>query len=249
MPATEPGFKLANHHGGEMKKIGILGGMSPESTTLYYEHITRTYTARFGDYGYPEILIYSVNFQKFVDWQHNGQWNEAAREMADALERLHVAGADVGLIATNTMHMVFEEVQRAVHMPLLSIVEATAEAIHAAGLRSVGLLGTVFTMTERFFRDGLERWGIKVLVPEPSAQQQINDVIYDELCKGAVRPNSRQLFLETIESLRHCGAQGIVLGCTEIPLLVEPKHCDLPLFNTALLHAGKALEFALQSVA
>jgi len=249
MPATEPGFKLANHHGGEMKKIGILGGMSPESTTLYYEHITRTYTARFGDYGYPEILIYSVNFQKFVDWQHNGQWNEAAREMADALERLHVAGADVGLIATNTMHMVFEEVQRAVHMPLLSIVQATAEAIHAAGIRSVGLLGTVFTMTERFFLDGLERWGIKVLVPEPSAQQQINDVIYDELCKGAVRPNSRQLFLETIESLRHCGAQGIVLGCTEIPLLVEPKHCDLPLFNTALLHAGKALEFALQSVA
>ena len=142
-----------------MKKIGILGGMSPESTTLYYEHITRTYTARFGDYGYPEILIYSVNFQKFVDWQHNGQWNEAAREMAEALERLHVAGADVGLIATNTMHIVFEEVQRAVHMPLLSIVQATAEAILAAGLRSVGLLGTVFTMTERFFRDGLERCG------------------------------------------------------------------------------------------
>ena len=232
-----------------MKKIGILGGMSPESTTLYYEHITRTYTARFGDYGYPEILIYSVNFQKFVDWQHNGQWNEAAREMADALERLHVAGADVGLIATNTMHIVFEEVQRAVHMPLLSIVEATAEAIHAVGLRSVGLLGTVFTMTEHFFRDGLERWGIKVLVPQPSAQQRINDVIYKELCKGDIRPNSRQLFLETIECLRDGGAQGIVLGCTEIPLLVEPKHCDLPLFNTALLHAEKALDFALQPVA
>jgi aspartate racemase len=232
-----------------MKKIGILGGMSPESTTLYYEHITRTYTARFGDYGYPEILIYSVNFQKFVDWQHNGQWNEAAREMADALERLHVAGADVGLIATNTMHIVFEEVQRAVHMPLLSIVQATAEAIHAAGLRSVGLLGTVFTMTERFFRDGLERWGIKVLVPQPSAQQQINDVIYKELCRGDIQPNSRELFLETIECLRDAGAQGIILGCTEIPLLVEPKHCDLPLFNTALLHAEKALDFALQPVA
>ena len=232
-----------------MKKIGILGGMSPESTTLYYEHITRTYTARFGDYGYPEILIYSVNFQKFVDWQHNGQWNEAAREMADALERLHVAGADVGLIATNTMHIVFEEVQRAVHMPLVSIVQATAEAIHAAGLRSVGLLGTVFTMTEHFFRDGLERWGIKVLVPQPSAQQQINDVIYKELCRGDIQPNSRELFLETIECLRDGGAQGIILGCTEIPLLVEPKHCDLPLFNTALLHAEKALDFALQPVA
>ena len=159
-----------------MKKIGILGGMSPESTTLYYEHITRTYTARFGDYGYPEILIYSVNFQKFVDWQHNGQWSEAARAMAEALERLHGAGADFGLIATNTMHIVFEEVQQAVHMPLLSIVQATAEAILAAGLRSVGLLGTKFTMSEPFFRDALKRSGITVLVPETGDQQRVNDV-------------------------------------------------------------------------
>ena len=124
-----------------MKKIGILGGMSPESTTLYYEHITRTYTARFGNYGYPEILIYSVNFQKYVDWQHSGQWQEAARDMAEALERLHGAGADFGLIATNTMHIVFEEVQRAVHMPLISIVQATAEC-HSRGRASLrGLAG------------------------------------------------------------------------------------------------------------
>ena len=228
-----------------MKKIGILGGMSPESTTLYYEHITRTYTARFGNYGYPEILIYSVNFQKFVDWQHNGQWNEAARAMAEALERLHLAGADFGLIATNTMHIVFDEVQRAVPMPLLSIVEATAEAIVGARLRSIGLLGTVFTMSERFFRDGLERSGITALVPELSEQQQMNRVIYEELCRGEIRPASRQLFLEIVERLRGRGAEGIVLGCTEIPLLLEPQHCDLPLFNTALLHAGQALNFAL----
>ena len=250
MGTAEPGLKLADDHGGEMKKIGILGGMSPESTTLYYEHITRTYTARFGDYGYPEILIYSVNFQKFVDWQHNGQWNEAAREMAEALERLHVAGADFGLIATNTMHIVFDEVQQAVHMPLLSIVQATAEAILAAGLRSVGLLGTVFTMSERFFREGLGALReSRCSFRNPSDQQRINEVIYQELCRGEIRPTSRQLFLEIIERLRHRGAQGIVLGCTEIPLLVEPQHCDLPLFNTALLHAGKALDFALQPVA
>ena len=230
-----------------MKKIGILGGMSPESTTLYYEHITRTYTARFGNYGYPEILIYSVNFQKYVDWQHSGQWQEAARDMADALERLHGAGADFGLIATNTMHIVFEEVQRAVHMPLLSIVQATAESILAAGLRSVGLLGTIFTMSERFFREGLERCGITALVPEPDSQQRMNDVIYQELCRGEIRPESRRLFLDIIERLRAQGAEGIVLGCTEIPLLVEPQHCDLPLFNTSLLHAAKALDFALQS--
>jgi aspartate racemase len=230
-----------------MKKIGILGGMSPESTTLYYEHITRTYTARFGDYGYPEILIYSVNFQRFVNWQHNGQWNEAAQEMAAALERLRLAGADFGLIATNTMHIVFEEVQRAVNMPLLSIVQATAESIVAAGIRCVGLLGTVFTMGERFFREGLERSGITALVPKPRDQQRVNDVIYQELCRGEIRPTSRQMFLEVMEGLRGLGAQGIVLGCTEIPLLVEPQHCELPLFNTALLHAGAALDFALQS--
>ena len=229
-----------------MKKIGILGGMSPESTTLYYEHITRNYTARFGDYGYPEILIYSVNFQKFVDWQHHGEWQEAAREMALALERLHGAGADFGLIATNTMHIVFEEVQQAVSMPLLSIIQATAEAVLASGLQCVGLLGTVFTMGERFFREGLERAGISVLVPEAGDQQRVNDVIYQELCRGEILPTSRQMFLDVIESLSARGAQGIVLGCTEIPLLVEPQHCDLPLFNTALLHAAKALDFALQ---
>ena len=229
-----------------MKKIGILGGMSPESTTLYYEQITRTYTARFGDYGYPEILIYSVNFQKFVDWQHTGRWSEAARAMADALERLRGAGADFGLIATNTMHIVFEEVQRAVHMPLLSIIEATAEAVLARGLRSVGLLGTVFTMSEPFFRQGLGRSGIAVLVPEPGDQQRINEVIYQELCRGEIRSRSREFFLQVIEGLRSRGAQGIVLGCTEIPLLVEPQHCELPLFNTSILHAAKALEFALQ---
>jgi aspartate racemase len=230
-----------------MKKIGILGGMSPESTTLYYEHITRTYTAQYGDYGYPEILIYSVSFQKFVDWQRNGQWDEAAREMAAALERLRLAGADFGLIATNTMHFVFDEVQRAVRMPLLSIVDATVEAILGAGLQSVGLLGSVFTMRERFFLDVLERSGIAALVPEPDDQLQVHEVIFQELCRGEIRPESRRLFLEIIERLRDRGAQGIVLGCTEIPLLLQPEHCELPLFNTALLHAGKALAFAIQT--
>ena len=229
-----------------MKRIGILGGMSPESTTLYYEHITRTYTAQHGDYGYPEILIYSVNFQKFVDWQRNGQWDAAAREMAGALERLRLAGADFGLVATNTMHFVFDEVQRAVRMPLLSIVDATAEAILGAGLQSVGLLGSVFTMRERFFLDVLERSGITALVPEPGEQLRVHEVIFQELCRGEIRPDSRRLFLEIIEGLRSRGAEGIVLGCTEIPLLLQPQHCDLPLFNTALLHAGKALRFAVQ---
>lgn len=230
-----------------MKKIGILGGMSPESTTLYYEHITRTYTAQHGDYGYPEVLIYSVSFQKFVDWQRNGQWHEAAQEMAGALERLRLAGADFGLIATNTMHFVFDEVQQSVRMPLLSIMDATVEAILGAGLQSVGLLGSVFTMRERFFLDVLERSGIAALVPDPDEQINVHEVIFQELCRGEIRPESRRLFLEIIERLRDRGAQGIILGCTEIPLLVQPEHCELPLFNTALLHAGKALRFAVQA--
>lgn len=228
------------------RKIGILGGMSPESTSTYYEHITRTYTKRFGDFGYPEILIYSVSFQKFVDWQRAGQWDAAAKEMAGALESLRLAGADFGLIATNTMHIVFDDVQRAVKMPLLSIVDATSEAILAAGFRSVGLLGTVFTMRERFFRDRLAQSGIEVLVPETGDQDRMNEVIYQELCSGRILPASRIMFLEIIERLRAAGAQGIVLGCTEIPLLVRPQDCALPLFNTTLLHAEKALDLAIQ---
>jgi aspartate racemase len=228
------------------RTIGILGGMSPESTAVYYEHITREYTARYGDYGYPEILICSVNFQRYVDWQHQGRWAEAAKAMGEALERLRLAGADFGIIATNTMHIVFDQVQAAVGMPLLSIVDATAKAIRDAGLRSVGLLGTVFTMRERFFRDGLSRYGTEVLVPQSDDQDRINDIIYRELCRGEVRPQSRAVFLSIIEELRKREAQGIVLGCTEIPLLVRPEDCGLPMFNTTILHAERALEYAVQ---
>ena len=227
------------------RRIGILGGLSPESTVVYYEHITRTYTARYGDYGYPEILIYSVNFQQYVDWQHQGRWAEAARGMAGALDCLRRAGADFGIIATNTMHMVFDEVQAAAGMPLLSIVDATAESIRAAGLTVVGLLGTMFTMRERFFREGLGRSGIEVLVPPPNDQVRLNEIIYQELCRGDVRGESRQATLEMIDGLRERGAQGIVLGCTEIPLLVRPQDCSLPLFNTTILHAEKALDYAV----
>lgn len=228
------------------KKIGILGGMSPESTLVYYEHITRAYTQRFGDYSYPEILIYSVNFQKFVEWQHSGEWAEAAAAMASALEALRRAGADFGLIATNTMHLVFEDVQKAVAMPLLNIIDATAESILAAGLRRVGLLGTVFTMREPFFRERLQRACIEVLTPAASDQERMNEVIYQELCGGRILPASRTLFLDIIGRLQARGAQGIVLGCTEIPLLVRPEDCALPLFNTTLIHAEKALQRAIQ---
>lgn len=228
------------------RRIGILGGMSPESTAAYYEHITRRYTEQFGDYGYPEILIYSVRFQQFVDWQHAGRWEEAAREMARALEALRRAGADFGLIATNTMHIVFDAVQQAVRMPLLSIIDATAAGVLAAGVRTAGLLGTVFTMREPFFREGLARAGVAVRVPAPADQERMNDVIYRELCRGEIREESRRFFRAVIEGLQADGAEGIVLGCTEIPLLVRPEDSALLLFNTTLLHAERALRFALE---
>jgi aspartate racemase len=227
------------------RKIGILGGMSPESTVTYYEHITRAYTQRFGDYGYPEVLIYSVNFQRFVDWQHAGQWQAAAAEMARGLESLRRAGAGFGLIATNTMHIVFDEVQRQVGMPLISIMDATAEAITGAGLRSVGLLGTVFTMRERFFRAHLAAAGIEVRVPDPADQERMNSIIYDELCSGRILEESRAFFLSIVDRLCRQGAQGIVLGCTEIPLLVRQEHCAVPVFNTTILHADSALRRAI----
>ena len=229
------------------KRIGILGGLSPESTIAYYEHITRTYFARFGDYGYPEILIYSVNFQQYVEWQREGKWEEAARAMSDALENLRRAGADFGLISTNTMHIVFDQVQASVGMPLLSIVDATAAAVCSAGMKTVGLLGTVFTMRERFFRDGLERAGIEPLVPDTVDQERMNGIIFQELCRGKVREESRLFFQATIDGLRRCGAEGIILGCTEIPLLVRGQNCDLPLFNTTTLHAERALDYALSA--
>ena len=159
--------------------------------------------------------------------------------------RLRMAGADFGIIATNTMHIVFDEVQAAAGMPLLSIVDATAESIRAAGLTVVGLLGTMFTMREGFFREGLGRSGIEVLLPPPDDQVRINEIIYQELCRGDVRAESRQATLEMIDGLRERGAQGIVLGCTEIPLLVRPRDCSLPLFNTTILHAEKALDYAV----
>lgn len=229
------------------RRIGILGGLSPESTITYYEHITRTYTSRFGNYGYPEILIYSVSFQEYMDWQYTGNWEAAAQAMSEALNRLHVAGADFGLIATNTMHMVFDRVQLVTELPLLSIVDATAEAIGVSGIGTVGLLGTAFTMREKFFRDGLAGRGIECLVPAEEDQAGLNQIIYGELCRGELREESRRVFQSAIARLEAAGARGIVLGCTEIPLLIRPEDCSLPLFNTTTIHAEKALDFAMGS--
>ncbi len=227
------------------KKIGILGGMSPESTVEYYQYITRTYTQRFGDYGYPEIIIYSVSFQPYVDWPGAERWDLVAQGLSEAARKLEAAGADFIVIATNTMHLVLDQVQASVHIPVLNLLEVVGRAILARGMRTMGLLGTRFTMEKSLYPDALGRMGITVLVPDAKDRAYVNRVIYDELVAGQIREESRAGYAAIIRKLAARGAQGVILGCTEIPLLVREADAGLPLFDTTVLHAEAALNYAV----
>jgi aspartate racemase len=227
------------------KRIGILGGMSPESTIEYYQYITHTYTQRFGDYGYPEVIIYSVSFQPYVDWPNEERWDLVAQGLSQAAQSLEAAGADFIIIATNTMHLVLDQVQASVHIPVLSLLDVVAEASLAKGIKTVGLLGTRFTMEKNLYQDVLARKGITVVVPDPDDREYVNRVIYDELVAGKIRAESRAGYVEIIKKLAARGAQGIILGCTEIPLLVSEADAGLPLFDTTMLHAEAALNYAV----
>jgi len=227
------------------KKIGILGGLSPESTATYYEYITREYTKRYGDYSYPEIIMYSVNFQEFVDWQNQDQWDLAADKMIEVFRALEKAGADFGLIASNTMHVVFDKVQREISIPLINIIEVTAEAIKKEGIKTVGLLGTIFTMSKHFYKACLETRGIITLVPDREDQKFVNSVIYEELTRGLIKLKSKERYVKIVKKIKEKGAEGIVLGCTEIPLLIKEKDCGVRLYDTTLIHAEKALNYAI----
>jgi aspartate racemase len=231
------------------KKIGIIGGLSPESTTTYYQYLTREYTRRFGDYAYPEIIIYSVCFQKYLDWWNADRWDKITEDIIAAARALEKADADFGIIATNTMHIVFDEVQKAVSIPFLNLIDATAESIKAANLSRVGLLGTRFTMTRPFYKDRLEKHGIKSLVPQEPDRDELHRIITEELVAGRLRDSSRAMLLEMISALAGKGAEGIILGCTEIPLLISQKDSPLPLFDTTIIHAQKALEYAISEEA
>jgi aspartate racemase len=227
------------------KRIGILGGMTPESTITYYQHIVRTYQRRFGTHAFPAIVIYSVSFQQLEDWMEAGEWDEVARVLADGLRRLAAAGADFAVIATNTMHLLFDRLERESPIPLISIVDATARAIGRAGLRTVGLLGTRFAMEKPFYADGLARHGIRTIVPDREEREDIHRVIMRELSFGDLRESSRRRYVEIIENLVRQGAEGAVLGCTEIPLLIKAGDAPVPVFDTAVLHAEEALARAI----
>lgn len=253
MRTLMPAAGCRNHHGdthdGSIhmhKKIGIIGGLSPESTVSYYLHITRTYVERFGDYGYPDIIIYSVDLEKYHRWRSDNRWDLIAEDLVASVKCLQKAGADFGLIATNTMHKVFDIVQDAVDLPLIHIIDATALKAGGMGLKRLGLLGTRYTMSDGFYHDRITQSGLTAIVPNPGDQGIIHQIIVEELVQGRLVEGSRHEYLRVINELIDRGAEGIILGCTEIPLLVKPRDSSVPLLDTAVIHADAALEYALR---
>ena len=228
-----------------MKTIGLLGGMSWESTVTYYQIINQTVRERLGGLHSARCILYSVEFDEIERCQSSGNWERSAGILAGAAQALERAGADFLLICTNTMHKVYAPIQRAVSIPVLHIADLTLAALQARGLHRVALLGTKYTMEQDFYKQRLLDGGLEVLIPDESDRQDINRVIFDELCQGIAAPDSRQLFLRILDKLKAAGAEGAILGCTEIGLLIGPGDTDLPLFDTTRIHAQAAAELAL----
>ena len=225
--------------------IGLMGDMSWESSAEYYRIINHAVRDRLGGLRSARCLMWSFDFGEIEALQHAGRWEDAAALLIDAAQRLERGGADFFLICTNTMHRAAEEVQAAVRIPLLHIADATAERVHAQGIRRVGLLGTAFTMEQDFYKGRLQLSGLDVIVPEAEDRAAVHRVIYDELVQGRVEPASRDAYRAVIARLAGRGAEAVILGCTEIMLLVGPSDSPVPLFDTTRIHAEAAVERAL----
>ncbi len=235
-----------------MKTIGLLGGMSWESTLLYYQFLNQGVRERLGGLHSAKILLHSVDFAEVEKCQVCGHWDKAGAMLGEAAAGLENAGADLLLICTNLMHKVAPQIAAQIKVPLLHIADAVGTAIAAQGLKTVGLLGARYTMEEDFYRQRLkEKFGIEVVIPDRAERELVHRVIFKELCRGDFREESRFAYLSIIDELKEQGAEGVILGCTEIPLLVKPEHTALPLFNTTALHAEYALDesFAATPVA
>lgn len=229
-----------------MKTIGLLGGMSWESTLTYYQEINQGIKGRLGGLHSAQIVLYSVDFDPIEKLQHRGNWDATASILSEAACRIEAAGADFFLICTNTMHKVAEPVGAAVDIPLLHIADATAEVLVENKVQRVGLLGTAFTMEQNFYKGRLiENYGLEVIVPDEADRQQIHAIIYDELCLGNCKSESKAAYLKIVDKLGQKGAQGVILGCTEIGLLIDQTDTDLPLYDTATIHAARAVAWAL----
>ena len=228
-----------------MKTIGLLGGMSWESTAEYYRLLNTLTRERLGGLHSAKIVLYSADFAEIEQMQAENRWDQAGKVLAEAGRGLQSAGADLLLICTNTMHLVADQVAGAVSVPLLHLADTTAGAVLSHGLRRIGLLGTAFTMEQAFYKDRLAGHGLEVLVPDGAGREMVHRVIYDELCRGIVRDESRAEYQRVIDALVGAGAEGVILGCTEIELLVLPEHSPVPVFPTTRLHAEAAVDFAL----
>jgi len=228
-----------------MKKIGIIGGLSPESTVSYYLYITRNYVTRFGDHSYPDILVYSVNLENYHRWRRENRWDLIADDLIATVNSLQRGGADFGLIATNTMHKVFAEVASAVTLPLINLIDETARYALRHGIKNLGLLGTRYTMSDGFYRHRLAHFGLQTITPSAQDQETVHRIIVNELIRGELLTDSKERYLEIIGKLHSQGAEGIILGCTEIPLLIKQQDVALVLLDTAEIHAEAALQAAL----
>lgn len=228
-----------------MKTLGLIGGMSWESTVPYYRLINQTVRERMGGLHSAKLVLYSVDFAQIEALQATGQWQAAGALLADVAQTLERAGANGLVLCTNTMHKVADTIASAVQIPLLHIADPTARAVTQAGFATVGLLGTRFTMEQDFYRNRLAQHGLTVLTPPPADRDEVHDIIYKELCLGEVKATSRQTYQRVIAGLQAQGAQAIILGCTEIGLLVDATDSPLPLFDTTALHARSAALWAL----
>ncbi len=229
-----------------MKTLGLIGGMSWESTVPYYRLINEGIKARLGGLHSAKLVLYSVDFAEVEQLQSAGRWQEAGQMLAQAAQSLQAAGAQGLVLCTNTMHKVAFAIESAVDLPLIHIADATAQAVQTANLQRVGLLGTLFTMEQDFYKARLQNaFGLDVLVPEPADRDEVHRIIYQELCLGQVHGASRDIYREVIQRLIAQGAQGIILGCTEIGLLVDATDSAVPLFDTTALHAQAAVDWML----
>jgi aspartate racemase len=228
-----------------MRRIGLLGGMSWESSALYYEILNAAVRERLGGYHSARVLMSSVDFAEVEAMQAAGEWDAAGALLAAEAAALEAAGAECLVLCTNTMHKVADAIEAATDIPLIHIVDVTAEAVRAAGLSRVALLGTRFTMEQAFVRDRLATHGIEALVPPGEDRELVHEVIYGELVHGVVREASRAAYVDVVDRLVADGAEGVVLGCTEIELLLRPQDVDVPVFATTRLHALAAVDFAL----
>ena len=240
--------RIFSRYNSFMKTIGLIGGLSHESTIIYYQHINEMVRERLGELNAAQLVLDSINMQEVAKRQHANKWDELDEMMVQSALKLEKAGCDAVMIGTNSMHLCAPAVVKKISIPLLHIADATGQAIKDAGINKVALLGTEFTMTKNFYKDHLkEKFAVDTLVPDDEDKKEISRIIYEELCKGEIKASSKDFYLATISKLKEQGAQGVILGCTEIPLLVCQEDLDIPVFDTTYLHSKMAVDFILEN--